>query len=110
MAGVGKTYAMLEAARVRKKSGSDVVVGYVETHRRAETDALLEGLDILPIKKVFYKNIEIREFDIDFALKRHPELILVDELAHSNAPGSRNLKRWQDVEELLEAGIDVFTT
>ena len=110
MAGVGKTYAMLEAARVRKKSGSDVVVGYVETHKRAETDALLEGLEILPVKKVLYKNVEIREFDIDLALKRHPELILVDELAHSNAPGSRYLKRWQDVEELLEAGVDVFTT
>ena len=103
MAGVGKTYSMLEAARARKKEGVDVVVGYVETHKRAETDALLEGLEILPAKKIYYKNIEIREFDIDAALKRHPALILVDELAHSNAPGSRYLKRWQDVEELLEA-------
>lgn len=110
MAGVGKTYAMLEAARVRKREGSDVVVGYAETHKRAETDALLEGLEILPVKLEPYKNIQIREFDIDLALKRHPELILVDELAHSNAPGSRHIKRWQDVEELLEAGIDVFTT
>lgn len=110
MAGVGKTYAMLEAARVRKKEGVDVVVGYAETHKRAETDALLEGLEILPRKKITYKNIEISEFDIDLALKRHPALILVDELAHSNAPDSRHLKRWQDVEELLEAGIDVFTT
>ncbi|MFA6282486.1 MAG: DUF4118 domain-containing protein, partial [Candidatus Omnitrophota bacterium] len=93
-----------------KKEGVDVVAGYVETHNRAETDALLEGLEILPVKKLQYKNIEIREFDIDLALKRHPALILVDELAHSNAPGSRYLKRWQDVAELLEAGIDVYTT
>lgn len=110
MAGVGKTYTMLEAARVRKKEGIDVVIGYVETHKRAETDALLEGLEILPVKKVSYKNIEIREFDIDLALKRHPSLIIVDELAHSNAPDSRHVKRWQDVEELLDAGIDVYTT
>ncbi len=110
MAGVGKTYSMLEAARVRKKEGVDVVAGYVETHKRAETDALLEGLEILPVQTVAYKNIEIREFDIDAALKRHPSLILVDELAHSNAPGSRHVKRWQDVEELLDAGIDVYTT
>lgn len=110
MAGVGKTYTMLETARVRKKEGVDVVVGYAETHRRAETDALLEGLEIMPRKKVSYKNIDISEFDVDLALKRHPALIIVDELAHSNAPDSRNLKRWQDVEELLEAGIDVYTT
>lgn len=110
MAGVGKTYAMLEAARVAKKAGVDVVVGYVETHKRAETDILLEGLEILPRKKIQYKNIELSEFDLDSALKRHPALILVDELAHSNAPGSLYLKRWQDVEELLEAGIDVYTT
>lgn len=110
MAGVGKTYAMLEAARAAKKSGIDVVAGYVETHKRAETDILLEGLEILPRKKIHYKNIELKEFDIDAALNRHPKLILVDELAHSNAPGSRYLKRWQDVEELLEAGIDVYTT
>lgn len=110
MAGVGKTYAMLEAARAGKKSGIDVVVGYVETHKRAETDVLLEGLEVLPRKKIQYKNIEIGEFDLDAALKRRPALILVDELAHSNAPGSAYLKRWQDVEELLEAGIDVYTT
>ncbi|MFA6142728.1 MAG: sensor histidine kinase KdpD [Candidatus Omnitrophota bacterium] len=110
MAGVGKTYSMLEAAKARKKEGIEVIVGYVETHKRAETDALLEGLEILPTKKVLYKNIEIREFDVDLALKRNPALILVDELAHSNAPGSRHLKRWQDVEDLLESGIDVYTT
>ena len=86
MAGVGKTYAMLEAARVRTKEGVDVVVGYVETHRRAETDALLEGLEILPAKKIPYRSIELREFDIDTALKRRPALILVDELAIRTRP------------------------
>jgi len=109
-AGVGKTYAMLESARLRKKEGIDVVVGYVETHKRIETEALLEGLEILPHKIIPYKNVELREFDIDGALKRKPALILVDELAHTNAPGSRHLKRWQDVEELLDKGIDVYTT
>lgn len=109
-AGVGKTYSMLEAARLRKKEGVDIVVGYVETHKRAETEALLEGLEILPSKMISYKNVELREFDIDAALQRNPALILVDELAHTNAPGSRHLKRWQDVEELLDKGIDVYTT
>ncbi len=110
VAGVGKTYTMLEAARARKKEGIDVVAGLVETHNRLETQALLEGLEILPERKVLYKNIEIREFDIDLALKRRPALILVDELAHTNAPDCRHVKRWQDVEELLEAGINVYTT
>jgi two-component system sensor histidine kinase KdpD len=110
VAGVGKTYAMLEAARLRKKEGVDIVAGYVETHKRPETEALLEGLEILPARKILYKNIEIREFDIDLALKRRPALILVDELAHTNAPDSRHLKRWQDVEELLAAGVNVYTT
>ena len=110
VAGVGKTYTMLESARLRKKEGIDVVVGYVETHKRAETEALLEGLEILSPKVMKYKNVELREFDVDAALKRNPRLILVDELAHSNAPGLRHLKRLQDIEELLEAGIDVYTT
>ena len=109
-AGVGKTYTMLESARLRKKDGVDVVVGYVETHKRAETEALVEGLEILPALIVPYKNVELREFDIDAALQRKPALILVDELAHTNAPGSRHPKRWQDVEELLDQGIDVYTT
>lgn len=108
--GVGKTYAMLEAARQRKKEGWDVAVGLVETHGRTETEALLAGLEILPRKKVVYKNVSLDEFDLDGALTRRPRLILVDELAHSNAPGLRHLKRWQDIEELLEAGIDVYTT
>ncbi|HEX9105611.1 MAG TPA: DUF4118 domain-containing protein, partial [Longimicrobiales bacterium] len=109
-AGVGKTYAMLEAARDRKRDGVDVVAGYVETHKRRETEALLEGLEVLPRASVAYRGVQLPELDIDAALHRRPRLILVDELAHSNAPGSRHAKRWQDVEELLAAGIDVYTT
>lgn len=108
--GVGKTYAMLEAARQRKKEGWDVVVGVVETHGRPETEALLQGLDVLLRKEVSYKGITLKEFDLDKALARRPRLLLVDELAHTNAPGLRHTKRWQDVEELLDAGIDVYTT
>jgi two-component system sensor histidine kinase KdpD len=109
-AGVGKTYAMLEAARERQAEGIDVVVGVVETHGRAETEALLQGLEVLPARVVEYRGATLREFDLDAALTRRPGLILVDELAHSNAAGSRHAKRWQDVAELLEAGIDVYTT
>lgn len=108
--GVGKTYAMLEAARQRKNEGWDVVVGVVETHGRTETQALLDGLEILPRKEIDYKGVKLQEFDIDAALKRRPTLLLVDELAHTNAPGSRHAKRWQDVEELLDAGVHVYTT
>ncbi|MBC5648549.1 sensor histidine kinase KdpD [Christensenella sp. NSJ-35] len=109
-AGVGKTYTMLRAAHDCLESGIDVVVGYIEPHTRAETMKLVEGLPVLPTKKVGYKNIVLNEFDLDGALARHPQLILVDELAHTNAPGVRNKKRYQDVEELLNAGIDVYTT
>src|SRR5512146_711203 len=109
-AGVGKTYAMLDAARQQKAEGKDVVVGYVETHRRPETFALLEGLEILPPKLSDYHGTRLREFDLDAALARHPQLIILDELAHTNAPGSRHPKRWQDVEELVAAGIDVYST
>jgi two-component system, OmpR family, sensor histidine kinase KdpD len=109
-AGSGKTYAMLQAARRARGEGADVVVGLVETHGRAETRALLEGLEQLPLRSLEHKGRTLREFDIDAALARHPRVILVDELAHTNAPGSRHPKRWQDVEELLDAGIDVFTT
>src|SRR5262245_30223090 len=109
-AGVGKTYAMLEAAREQRADGVDVVVGYVETHGRAETDALLQGLEILPPRAADYRGATLREFDLDGALARRPTLILVDELAHTNAPGSRHAKRWQDVLELLDAGINVYTT
>ncbi|MDD2309550.1 MAG: sensor histidine kinase KdpD [Desulfuromonadaceae bacterium] len=109
-AGVGKTYAMLEAARQRKKDGQDVVVGYVESHGRSETDALLEGMELLPRKEALYQGVALPEMDIDAILDRRPQIVLVDELAHSNAPGLRHEKRWQDVEEILEAGIDVYTT
>ncbi len=109
-AGVGKTYAMLEAARRHVAEGRDVVVGWVETHGRAETAALLEGLTVLPPRAYAYRGTEIREFDLDTALARRPGLLLLDELAHSNATGARHAKRWQDVEEILEAGIDVYTT
>jgi two-component system sensor histidine kinase KdpD len=109
-AGVGKTYAMLSAARKLQAAGQQLLVGVIETHGRSETAALLEGLDVLPLKLVQYRDKALREFDIDAALERRPPLILIDELAHSNAPGSRHPKRWQDVEELLEAGIDVFST
>ena len=109
-AGVGKTYAMLQAAHERQSEGIDVVVGYVETHRRPETDALLAGLPELPARTVAYRGRTLREFDLDGALARKPGLVLVDELAHSNAAGSRHARRYQDVEELLRAGIDVYTT
>ena len=109
-AGVGKTYAMLEAAHQAQKEGVDVVVGYVEPHARPDTLALLEGLEVLSCREVDYQGIRLREFDLDGALARRPQLILVDELAHSNAPGCRHTKRYQDVEELLQAGINVYTT
>jgi len=108
-AGVGKTYGMLLAAREKRAEGLDVVVGVVETHGRAETAALLEGLEVLPPRIIEYRGTQVREFDLDAALKRHPAIILVDELAHTNAEGSRHPKRWNDVEELLDAGIDVYT-
>jgi two-component system sensor histidine kinase KdpD len=108
--GVGKTYAMLEEARARTRDGIDVVVGVVETHGRAETAALVEGLEVLPRRALEYRGVTLREFDLDAALARRPSLILVDELAHTNAPGSRHARRFQDVEELLSAGIDVYTT
>ncbi|VWC13715.1 osmosensitive K+ channel signal transduction histidine kinase [Burkholderia lata] len=109
-AGVGKTYAMLQAARQRLHEGVDVVVGIVETHGRSETAALLDGLDVLPLARIDYRGRTLAEFDLDGALARQPQLILVDELAHSNVQGARHLKRWQDVYELLDAGIDVYTT
>ena len=109
-AGVGKTYAMLEAARQRKGDGRDVVAAYVESHGRSETDVLLEGLEVVPKAQIDYMGVLLPEMDIDAVLARRPQIALVDELAHSNAPGSRHEKRWQDVEELIAAGIDVYTT
>jgi two-component system sensor histidine kinase KdpD len=109
-AGVGKTYAMLATARALNSERRDVVIGVVETHGRAETAALLDDLEVLPQKSMPYRGKDLSEFDLDAALLRRPSLILVDELAHSNVQGARHPKRWQDVEELLAAGIDVFTT
>jgi two-component system, OmpR family, sensor histidine kinase KdpD len=108
--GVGKTYAMLAAARQKLTEGVDVLAGLVETHGREETKALLSGMEILARQSIEYKGAVLKEFDLDKALERKPVIILVDELAHTNAPGSRHNKRWQDVFELLEAGIDVYTT
>ncbi|HKE89992.1 MAG TPA: sensor histidine kinase KdpD [Gemmatimonadales bacterium] len=108
--GVGKTYAMLEEARAKQKDGVRVLIGVVETHGRPETAALLSGLDVLSRRTIEYRGITLDEFDLDAALERRPALILVDELAHTNAPGSRHTRRYQDVEELLAAGVDVYTT
>ncbi len=109
-AGVGKTYAMLEAAHQRKEQGVDVVIGYIETHKRVETEELVKDLEVLPRKRLEYHNMSMSELDVDAVLARHPALVLVDEFAHTNAPGLRHPKRYQDVEEILEAGIDVYTT
>ena len=109
-AGVGKTYAMLEAAHILVKDGSDVTVGIVETHGRVETQKLLEGISPIPKKTISYRGKEFTELDIDALLKRKPEFALVDELAHTNVPGSRHEKRWQDIVELLDHGINVYTT
>ena len=109
-AGVGKTYAMLKAAQAAKARGVDVVVGYVEPHERPQTAALLTGLEILPLRTVEYNGIQLKEFDVNAALERKPKLIMLDELAHTNAPGGNNKKRYQDAQELLRAGIDVYTT
>jgi len=113
-AGVGKTYAMLESARNKRASGTDIVIGYVEPHGRVETERLMEGLERLPTLAVNYRGIVRQEFDLDAAIKRRPAILIVDELAHSNPTGSvpelRHPKRWQDIEEILAAGIDVWTT
>ena len=109
-AGVGKTYSMLAVAQQLKKEGTDVVAAYIESHGRLETDALLQGLEVIPKAMIEYQGVLLPELDIDAVLQRNPQVALVDELAHSNAPGSRHEKRWQDVQELLKAGIDVYTT
>ena len=108
--GVGKTYEMLQQARARKKDGYDIVVGVVETHGRKETEALLEGLEVVPRRRIEYKGQWLEEMDLDAIIARRPQIVLVDELAHTNAPGSRHPKRYLDVEELLSRGIDVYTT
>src|SRR5262245_28127914 len=108
--GVGKTYAMLEAARREKAAGVDLVVGYVEPHGRKETEALLEGLEVVLPRQFEYHGMTLHEVDVDAIIARKPELVLVDELAHTNAEGSRYAKRWQDVEELRKAGMDIYST
>src|SRR5579859_5949505 len=107
--GVGKTYEMLQSAHAKLKAGADVVVGYVETHGRAETESMLAGLEVIPRRQVEYRGALVPEMDVDAVIARHPQLALVDELAHTNAPGSRHPKRYLDVEELLSHGIDVAT-
>src|SRR5215472_13345783 len=108
--GVGKTYEMLTQGRHRRLEGTDIVIGVVETHGRAETDALTMSFEVIPKKRSLYKGHVIFEMDLDAVLQRHPALVLVDELAHTNAEGSRHPKRYLDVEEILAAGIDVYTT
>ena len=109
IAGVGKSYRMLQEAHELLDNGVDVKIGYIETHGRAGTDAMLEGLPVVPRRKIFYKGKELEEMDLDAIIQIHPEIVVVDELAHTNVEGSRNEKRWQDVEELLAAGIDVYS-
>ena len=108
--GVGKTYSMLQTAHIDLSKGVDVVVGYIESHNRPETSALLEGLEIIPRTKIEYKGTSLEEMDLDAIILRHPYLVLVDELAHTNAEGSRHAKRYQDIQELLDNGINVYTT
>src|ERR1700730_11086892 len=108
--GVGKTYEMLQSAHAKLKAGADVVVGAVETHGRAETEALLQGLEVLPRKRLEYRDQILEEMDLDALIARHPQIALVDELAHTNAPGARHPKRYLDAEELLNQGIDVYAT
>jgi two-component system sensor histidine kinase KdpD len=107
-AGVGKTYRMLEEARAMKKSGVDVVLAYIEPHGRAETAALIEGLELIPRRKIEYRDVAVEEMDLDAVLRRRPKVAIVDEMAHTNLPGCRNKKRYQDVLELLDAGISVI--
>lgn len=109
-AGVGKTYAMLKAAHREKARGVDVVAGYIEPHLRAETSALVSGLESVPLKEVEYKSVRLKEFNLEKTIERKPRLVLIDELAHTNAQGMRHEKRWQDILEVLENGIDVYTT
>ena len=109
-AGVGKKYTMLKAARRLQKNGTDVVIGYLEPHARPETMKLAEGLEQVPVKQVEYNGMQLKEMDIDAVLRRHPQVVLVDEYAHTNVNRSRHQKRYQDVEEILKAGISVYTT
>ena len=109
-AGVGKTYAMLEAAQRRLSAGADIAVGYVETHQQQETDALLDGLEIISRREKIYRGMTLTEMDVDAVLSRQPQIVLVDDLAHTNIPDSRHPKRYLDIEDLLRKGVDVYTT
>ena len=109
-AGVGKTYTMLQTARAEKSKGCDIIIGYVETHDRKETAILAEGFELIPRKSYQYKSTTVYEMDLDAIIARKPRLVLVDELAHTNALGSRHTKRFQDVQDILDNGIDVYTT
>ena len=108
-AGVGKTYRMLQEAQTLLRNGVDVKIGYIETHNRKETHDLLEGLPVIPRRKLFYRGKELDEFDVQAVINLHPEVVIVDELAHSNIEGSKNEKRWQDVVDILDAGINVIS-
>ncbi len=108
--GVGKTYEMLQQARARQKDGYDIIIGVVETHGRKETEALVEGLEVIPRRRLEYKGQWLEEMDLDAIIARRPQIVLVDELAHTNVPGSRHPKRYLDVEEILNHGIDVYST
>ncbi len=108
-AGVGKTYRMLQEAHALLRNGIDVKIGYVETHKRKETEALIEGLPVVPRRKIFYKGKSLEEMDVQAIINLHPEVVVVDELAHTNVPGSKNEKRWQDALEILDAGINVIS-
>ncbi|MGN6803137.1 MAG: histidine kinase, partial [Ginsengibacter sp.] len=108
-AGVGKSYRMLQEAKQRLANGENIKIGFIETHKRKETEALLEGLPIIPRREVFYKGKKLEDLDVQAVLLLHPDVVVIDELAHSNIPGSKNEKRWQDVLDILEAGIDVIS-
>ena len=108
-AGVGKTYRMLQEAQTLLRNGVDIKIGYIETHNRKETHALLEGLPVIPRRKLFYKGKELEELDVQAVINLHPEVVIVDELAHTNIEGSKNEKRWQDVMDILDAGINVIS-
>src|ERR1700733_3006963 len=108
-AGVGKTYRMLMEAQALMRNGIDVKIGYIETHKRKETEALLEGLPVIPRRKLFYKGKELEEMDLNAIINLRPEVVIVDELAHTNVEGSQNEKRWQDVRDILNAGINVIS-
>src|SRR4030043_852039 len=109
-AGVGKTFSMLESAHINKSNGKDIVIGYVETHNRPDTNGLLRGFEIIPRKVVEYKATKLEDADPEAIITRKPEIVIIDELAHTNVPGSRHIKRYQDVLDILDMGIDVYTT